>query len=59
MVEEKVDICCITETHLDEKRERLLISIFEDKFECISRVRKERKRVDYGSGGGGSYNEEE
>ena len=51
MVEKKVHIFCITETHLDEKRERLLISIFEDKFECISRIREERKRGDYGSGG--------
>merc|ERR1711953_1631807 len=48
---EKVDICCVTETHLDEKRERLLISILEDKFECLSRIREERKRGDYGSRG--------
>ena len=46
-----MDICCVTETHLDEKRERLLISILEDKFECLSRIREERKRGDYGSGG--------
>jgi exonuclease III len=59
MVEEKVDICCVTETHLDEKRERLLISILEDKFECLSRIREERKRGDYGSGGGSSYDQEE
>ena len=51
MVDEYVDICCITETHMDEKREKQLLSIFEDKFECISKIRKNKKRNDYGSGG--------
>merc|ERR1712083_413232 len=51
LVEEKIDICCATETHMDEEREKLLIDIFEDKFECISKIRKERKKGDYGSGG--------
>ena len=50
LVEEKIDICCATETHMDEEREKLLIDIFEEKFECRSKIRKERKKGDYGSG---------
>ena len=51
LLEEKVDLCCVTETHFDEKREQLFKEVFGIEFHCLSKIRKNRKRQDYGSGG--------
>ena len=59
LVEEKIDICCATETHMDEEREKLLIDIFEDKFECISKIRKEREERRLREWGASYIDEEE
>ena len=51
LIEEKVDICCVTETHTDERRAEMMKDILADKFHCITKIRKNSKRRDYGSGG--------
>ena len=49
--EERIDICCAVETHLDKKRERTFRKIFETEYHCVINNRKNRKKADSGSGG--------
>ena len=51
LMEEKVDLCGATETHMDEKREEEIGSVFENDYHCITKRRRRRKKGDYGSGG--------
>ena len=46
-----MDLCGATETHNNEKSDGMLISGMEDKFHCITKIRKNRKAGVYGSGG--------
>ena len=51
LMEERVDLCGATETHMDAKREKEIESVFENDFHCIMKRRRKRKKGDYGSGG--------
>lgn len=51
LIEEDIEICCVTETHLNKKREIIFREIFKEDFNCIIRNRKDRKEGDSGSGG--------
>ena len=51
LMDEDVDICGATETHGNEKNDRMLHSVMDDDYHCITKIRKNRKARDYGSGG--------
>ena len=50
-MEEEVDLCGATETRNNKERDKMLISGMEDSFHCITKIRKNRKAGDHGSGG--------
>ena len=47
----KIDICCVTETHLNEIREKWFREVFEDQYIVIVKNRNDMKKRDKGSGG--------
>ena len=47
----EIDICCVTETHLNEEREKMFRMVFEDRFIVHSKRRRNMKVRDKGSGG--------
>ena len=51
LMESGVDLCAMTETHFDQKKEKLFHQMFEDEYEIVTKIRRNRKRRDYGSGG--------
>ena len=51
LMEEEIDLCCATETHMDARREKEIEEVFENDYHCILKRRKKRKKGDYGSGG--------
>ena len=46
-----MDLCGATETRNNEMKDRMLHSVLEDDYHCVSKIRKKRKARDYGSGG--------
>ena len=46
-----MDLCGATETRNNEMKDRMLYSVLEDDYHCVSKIRKKRKARDYGSGG--------
>jgi len=50
-MEEDIDLCCVTETHMNEAREGKFKEIFGDVFHCITSRRMKTKNKDTGSGG--------
>ena len=51
LMEEGVDLCGATETHMDARRKKEFESVFENDYHCIMKRRRKRKKGDYGSGG--------
>ena len=51
LLEEEIDICCVTESRLDARRDGIFEEMFGDVFNCFIRSRKHMKRRDPGSGG--------
>ena len=51
IMEEEIDLCCATETHMDARRQKEIEDVFETDYHCILKRRKKRKKGDYGSGG--------
>ena len=46
-----MDLCGATDTRNNNERYKMLISGMEDSFHCITKIRKNRKAGDHGSGG--------
>ena len=51
LLEEAIDICCVTESRLDSRRDGIFGEMFGDVFNCFIRSRRNMKRLDPGSGG--------
>ena len=51
LYEEDVDICGATETRMNVDREKKFHAVFKDDFHCVTKIRKNRKKNDFGSGG--------
>ena len=48
---EEADIVCITETHLNERREKIFRQVFEEEYTVMINSRSDMKKKDKGSGG--------
>ena len=51
LMDADVDMCGVTETHGNEKKDRMMHSVMGDDYHCITKIRKNRKARDHGSGG--------